>query len=74
MNKAEYLNIALKIPPQKIIGTYDLLSKQCDREIYARIGNGMYVLLQVGIIELDALKEHLYILIIYNKNIIFRFC
>ena len=27
MNKAEYLKILLKIPPQEIIYTYDLLSK-----------------------------------------------
>ena len=27
MNKAEYIKIALKIPPQEIIETYDLLSK-----------------------------------------------
>ena len=31
INKSEYIKIALKIPPQEIIDTYDLLRKQCDR-------------------------------------------
>ena len=36
MNKAEYLKIALKILPQEIIDTYDLIRKQCDVYIYVR--------------------------------------
>ena len=37
MNKAENLNIALKILPQDIIDTYDLIRKQCDGYVYVRI-------------------------------------
>ena len=59
MNKAEYLKIALKILPQEIIDTYDLLSKQYDRYIYVRIEKGMYGLVQAVIIANDALKGHL---------------
>ena len=59
MNKAEYLKIALKIPPQEIINTYDLLRKQCDGYIYVRIKKGVYRLVQDGIIANDAIKEHL---------------
>ena len=53
------LKIALKILPQEIIDTYDLLSKQCAGYIYVRINQGMYGLVQYGIIAHDSLKEHL---------------
>ena len=59
MNKAEYLKIALKILPQDINDTYDLLSKKCDGYIYVRTEKGMYGLVQAGIIAHDKLKEHL---------------
>ena len=57
MNKAEYLNIALKILPQEIIDTYELLRKQYDRYIYVRIDKGMYGMVQYGIITHNTLKE-----------------
>ena len=59
MNKAEYLKILIKIIPQEVINTYDLIRKQCDGYIYVRIKKGMYGLVQTGIITHDALKEHL---------------
>ena len=59
MNKAEYLNIELKIIPQEIINKYALLSKQCDGYIYVIIENVMYILVQAGIIAHEVLKEHL---------------
>ena len=59
MNKEEYLKIAIKILPQEIIDTYDLLSKKCDGYIYVIIKKGIYGMVQAGIISHDALKEHL---------------
>ena len=59
INKAEYLKIALKILPQDIIDTHDLISKQCNGYIYVIIKKGMYILVQDRIITHEALKEHL---------------
>ena len=59
MNKAEYLKIALKILPQDIIDTYDLLRKQFVGYIDVITKKGMYGLLQAEIIAHDSLKEHL---------------
>ena len=59
MEKEEYIKIALKIPPQEIIDTYDLFSKQCARYIYVRIYKGMYGMVQAGIIANDTLNKHL---------------
>ena len=59
MNKAEYLNIELKMNPQEIIDKYDLLRNQCGGYIYARIKKGMYGLVQAGIIAHDSLKDNL---------------
>ena len=69
INKAEYLKIVLKIPPQDIIDTYDLLSKQFYGYVYVRTEKVMHGMVQAEIIAHDALKENLNIYGCATENI-----
>ena len=56
MNKAEYYNIAMKLILQLIIDKYYLNTKKIDEYIYLIVKNGMYVMVQAGIIAHTSLK------------------
>ena len=59
MNKVKYYKIALKIIPQEIKNKYDIINKQINAYIYARVKKRIYGLFQAGIIAHESLKEHL---------------
>ena len=54
--KDKYCRIALKLTPQEIIETYDLVDNRSDGYMYVRVEKGMYGLVQAGIIAHEALK------------------
>ena len=59
MSKHEYYNIVLRLIPQEVINTYNLVDKQINIFLRVRVEKGMYGLVQVVIITHTALKEHL---------------
>ena len=61
MSKNYYYKIALIIIRQDIIDKYNLMDKQINGFICARMEKGMYGLSQDGIIEHKTLKEHIYL-------------
>ena len=59
MLKHKYYNIALKLIPQEVINTYNLMDKQINGFLRVKVEKGMYGIVQAGIITHTALKEHL---------------
>ena len=59
MLKHKYYNIALKLIPQEVINTYNLVDKKINIFLRVKVEKGMYGIVQAGIIPHTALKEHL---------------
>ena len=59
MVKNKYYKIAISLISKEVIDEYNTMAKQINGFIYVRLENGIYGLVQAGIIAHMALKEHL---------------